>query len=463
MSKLLICDDDQGIRRTLQLHLESQGHEVRTTCDAESGIRLAPIFLPDVIILDIRMQGQSGIDALPSFKYVSPQSRIIMITAFQDMQTTISAMQNGADEYLHKPIDLDEFDQAINTALAQHLAEQDKEAFETFTIPDNFGNAMVGSSNVMKQVYKTIGRIAHTKASVLITGESGTGKEMVARAIHQAGMPNNAPFVALNCAALVDNLLESELFGHKRGAFTGAVCDQAGKFALAQGGTLFLDEVGELSAQIQAKLLRVLQEKTFTPLGSKHECFADVRIISATNLNFEQAIEEKRFREDLFYRLQVVQIALPSLSERQSDLKELVPALLYRANKELGTKINKITKTAMDLLAEYHWPGNVRELENTLTKAVALCPSELLTDDLFSEIKYKLGQQNPQSPYPINTQVQDSSLQQIEASHVRHVLTQVNNHKGKACEILQISRPRLQRILEREGKIEPERKVEGEN
>lgn len=450
MSKLLICDDDQGIRRTLQLHLESQQHDVKTANNAEIGIEITREFQPDVIILDIRMQGQSGIDAIPFLKQASPHSRIIMITAFQDMQSTISAMQNGADEYLHKPIDLDEFDQAINTALAHHLAEQDQDAFETLNIPDNFGNSMVGSSNAMKQVYKSIGRIAQSKASVLITGESGTGKEMVARAIHQAGMPSHAPFVALNCAALVDNLLESELFGHKRGAFTGAVSDQAGKFALAQGGTLFLDEVGELSAQIQAKLLRVLQEKTYTPLGSKTEYQADVRIISATNLNFEQAIEEKRFREDLYYRLQVVQIQLPSLVDRKEDLKDLVPALLYRANKELGTKISKITKAAMDLLSDYHWPGNVRELENTLIKAVALCPSELLTEDLFIDIQQKRHPNTSVDTYQVSPDTQDSSLQQIELSHVRHVLSQVNNHKGKACEILQISRPRLQRILERE-------------
>lgn len=454
MSKLLICDDDMGIRRTLQLHLESQQHEIKTATNAEAGIQLAAVFQPDIIILDIRMQGKSGIEALPDFKEVCAHSRIIMITAFQDMQSTISAMQNGADEYLHKPIDLDEFDQAINTALAQHQTAQNPEAFETLNIPDNFGNSMVGSSNAMKQVYKTIGRIAKTKASVLITGESGTGKEMVARAIHQAGMSEHAPFVALNCAALVDNLLESELFGHKRGAFTGAVSDQAGKFALAQGGTLFLDEVGELSTHIQAKLLRVLQEKTYTPLGGKHECHADVRIISATNLNFSQAIEDKHFREDLYYRLQVVQIELPSLYERKDDLKDLVPALLYRANKELGTKISKITKSAMDLLTDYHWPGNVRELENTLIKAVALCPSELLTEDLFSDIKVKLDSPPHSETYNINPQAQDSSLQQIEFSHVKHVLSQVNNHKGKACDILQISRPRLQRILEKEVKEE---------
>jgi len=458
MSKLLICDDDKGIRRTLQLHLESQGHEVETSADASSGISLAQDYQPDVIILDICMQGLSGIEALPRFKQVSPTSRIIMITAFQDMQSTISAMQNGADEYLHKPIDLDEFDQAINTALAQHLAQLNQDKLETLSVPDNFGNSMVGSSNAMKQVYKTIGKIAHTRASVLITGESGTGKEMVARAIHQAGMSEGAPFVALNCAALVDNLLESELFGHKRGAFTGAVSDQAGKFALAQGGTLFLDEVGELSAQIQAKLLRVLQEKTYTPLGSKTEYQADVRIISATNLNFDQAIKEKRFREDLYYRLQVVQIELPSLLERKEDLKELVPALLYRANRELGTKISKITKSAMDQLTDYHWPGNVRELENTLIKAVALCPSELLTEDLFVDIEQKLRQKREhkqddtlsEDTYQAHPDTQDSSLQQIEYTHVKQVLSQVNNHKGKACEILQISRPRLQRILERE-------------
>ncbi|WP_367989576.1 sigma-54-dependent transcriptional regulator [Vibrio sp. NTOU-M3] len=438
MSKLLIVDDDTGISRMLQLHYSEQ-HDVKTAHCVDDGVSIARDFCPDVIILDIRMEGKSGIEGIAEFKAISSSVRIIMITAFHDMDSTITAMQKGADEYIHKPIDIDELDQAVATAI-EYRASTHQDAL---TIPDTYGHSMVGSSHAMKEIYKTIGRVALTNASVMITGESGTGKEMVARAIHNAGRPSGSPFVALNCAALVENLLESEMFGHKKGAFTGAISEQAGKFELANQGTLFLDEVGELSPQIQAKLLRVLQEKEFTPLGGKQPVRTSARIISATNIDFEQAINDKQFREDLFYRLQVVKIHIPPLRERPEDLHDLIPALLARANKELGTKVTKVALDAMDTLCRYPWPGNVRELENTLTKAVALCPGDILTADLFEELKTDLITQEDS-----NTSA-NLSLQDIEYHHVLKVLESVNGHKGKACEILKISRPRLQRILEK--------------
>ena len=225
MSKLLIVDDDTGISRTLQLHYQSEGFQVNVANCVDEGVNIAAQFLPDVIILDIRMEGKSGIEGLPEFKTAYPQARIIMITAFHDMDSTIAAMQEGADEYIHKPIDIDELDQAVTTALEYHASTHQA----SVSIPDTFGRSMVGSSHAMKEIYKTIGRVAMTNASVMITGESGTGKEMVARAIHNARRSDSAPFVALNCAALVENLLESEMFGHKKGAFTGAISDQAGK------------------------------------------------------------------------------------------------------------------------------------------------------------------------------------------------------------------------------------------
>lgn len=439
MSKLLIVDDDTGISRTLQLHYQSEGFQVNVANCVDDGVNVAAQFLPDVIILDIRMEGKSGIEGLPEFKAACPQARIIMITAFHDMDSTIAAMQEGADEYIHKPIDIDELDQAVTTALEYHASTHQA----SVSIPDTFGRSMVGSSHAMKEIYKTIGRVAMTNASVMITGESGTGKEMVARAIHNARRSDSAPFVALNCAALVENLLESEMFGHKKGAFTGAISDQAGKFELASGGTLFLDEVGELSSQIQAKLLRVLQEKEFTPIGGKSAQQTSARIISATNIDFEQAILDKSFREDLFYRLQVVRIHIPPLRERPDDLSELIPALLARANKELNTKVSKVALDAMDLLCAYPWPGNVRELENTLTKAVALCPGDILTIDLFDELRARTPVDEAKA------KLTDLSLQDMEYQHAIAVLNSVDGHKGKACEILKISRPRLQRILEK--------------
>lgn len=353
MSKLLIVDDDTGISRTLQLHYQSQGYTVEAAHRVDTGVEIAKRLQPDVIVLDIRMEGKSGIEGIADFKSTCPEVRIIMITAYHDMESTIMAMQKGADEYIHKPIDIDELDKAVRTALEYH-ASTSKDAV---TIPDTLGRSMVGSSHAMKEIYKTIGRVALTNASVMITGESGTGKEMVARAIHNAGRPKSSPFVALNCAALVENLLESEMFGHKKGAFTGAISDQPGKFELASEGTLFLDEIGELSPQIQAKLLRVLQEKEMTPLGGKIPIKTTARIISATNIDFAQAIQDRMFREDLFYRLQVVKIHIPPLRERPEDLQELIPALLARANKELGTKVTKVALNAMGLLCSYSWPG----------------------------------------------------------------------------------------------------------
>lgn len=447
MSKLLIVDDDRGIRRTLELHFQTQGFKVKTANSVDDGVAIASVFMPNIIVLDIRMEGKSGIEGIAEFKASCPHARVIMITAFHDMQSTIEAMQNGADEYIHKPIDLDEIDSAINAALQHQVHDDD----DTITLPDHNGSAIVGSSNAMKEIFKTIGRVAMTNASVMITGESGTGKEMVAKAIHNAGKKSDQAFVAINCAALVETLLESEMFGHKKGSFTGAVSDQLGKFELAQHGTLFLDEVGELAGSIQAKLLRVLQEKEFSPLGSKKSITTNARIISATNINFEESIKAKAFREDLFYRLQVVRIHIPPLRERKEDLQTLIPALLTRINRELDTQINQVSREAMKALCDHDWPGNVRELENALTKAVALCSGKILTLDLFTNIilDEEVGLQIDARPSQGLATEADQSLQDIEYQHVLRVLDTVAGHKGKACDILKISRPRLQRILER--------------
>ncbi len=438
-NKLLIVDDDAAICRTLELHFSSEGYQVDLADSVDSGVAIAREQQPQVIILDICLGGKSGLDGLPEFRDVCPHARVVMITAYHDIDSTITAMQQGADEYIHKPIDIDELDQAVIKAL-RYFQSSEQGALE---VPQIYGQAMVGSSHAMKEVYKVIGRVAKTQAPVLITGESGTGKEMVAKALHKASFGESAPFVAINCAALVDNLLESEMFGHKKGSFTGAVSDQLGKFQLAQNGTLFLDEIGELSPLIQAKLLRVLQEKEFMPLGGKAPVKSNARIVAATNIDFDSAVKEKRFREDLYYRLQVVNIELPPLRERKDDIKDLVQVLLARANKELGTRITSIALDVMQALQNYRWPGNVRELENTLTKAVALCPGNILTLDLFAEMVPDVsGSTQGSQNFPV-----DLSLQDIEKVHVARVLSSVGWHKGKACDVLDVSRPRLQRLI----------------
>lgn len=443
MSKILIVDDDQAICRTLQIHFQHQGHTVETCQGVEAGLALLDRYPADVLVLDIRMAGMSGLEGLPLFKARRPSLRIIMITAFHDMQSTIEAMQRGADEYIHKPLDLDEIDQAVGTAL-NYQRQHSSSGIEIPREPKAGAFNLVGSSHGMRDIFKTIGRVASTRAAVLINGESGTGKEMVARAIHHASDRRQGPFVAINCAALVDGLLESEMFGHKRGAFTGAVKDQPGKFELACQGTLFLDEVGELSQATQAKLLRVLQEQEYTPLGGCQPCHTDARIIAATNVDLPAAMASGAFREDLFYRLQVVNVSLPPLRERKGDLVELVQTLMARINKELGRNVHTLSLEAMAALNNYHWPGNVRELQNVLTKAVALCNGELLTPDLLPEEV----QQARAAPAVIEVEPDwGLSLQDMERVHVEQVLERTGWHKGQACEILGISRPRLQRMI----------------
>ncbi len=443
MSNILIVDDDQAICRTLQIHFQHLGHEVEICHGVEAGLALLEGYVADVLVLDICMAGMSGLEGLPLFKALRPALRIIMITAFHDMQSTIEAMQRGADEYIHKPLDLDEIDQAVGMAL-NYQRQHGSSGIEIPREPKAGAFNLVGSSHGMRDIFKTIGRVASTRAAVLIQGESGTGKEMVARAIHHASDRRQGPFVAINCAALVDGLLESEMFGHKRGAFTGAVKDQPGKFALASNGTLFLDEVGELSQATQAKLLRVLQEQEYTPLGGCQPCHTDARIIAATNVDLPAAMASGAFREDLFYRLQVVNISLPPLRERKGDLVELVQTLMARINKELGRNVHTLSLEAMAALNNYHWPGNVRELQNMLTKAVALCNGELLTPDLLPEYV----QQTLALPAKMEAQPNwDLSLQDMERVHVEQVLERTGWHKGQACEILGISRPRLQRMI----------------
>lgn len=445
MSQLLVVDDDQAICRMLELHFQAEGHQVATAHSVDEGLQRARQCEPELIILDIRMSGKSGLEGLLEFKSLAPEARVIMITAFHDMESTIQAMQGGADDYIHKPIDLAQIDEAVGKALRQQPEQDEQLELDSSAASSS---AMVGSSSVMREVFKTIGRVANNTATVLITGESGTGKELVARAIHNASERHQGPFVAINCAALVETLLESEMFGHERGAFSGAVSQQKGKFALAENGTLFLDEVGELSPQIQAKLLRVLQEKEFLPLGGKQVLPTNARIIAATNVDLKQAAAQKDFREDLYYRLEVVRIQLPPLRQRRQDIDVLVPALLNRINRELGGKVNRVSNEVMSAFKGYDWPGNVRELENMLTKAVALCPSNLLTLELLPEALQACGRdERAEEQAELEKPLAHYSLKEVEREHVSRVLRETDGHKGKACEILGISRPKLQRLI----------------
>ncbi|MEN8213216.1 MAG: sigma-54 dependent transcriptional regulator [Pseudomonadota bacterium] len=444
MIKILIVDDDIANSRTLQLHLGSQDHQVKIAASVDEGLAIAASYQPELIILDIRMPGRSGLEGLPDFKALLPSVRVIMITAFHDMESTIEAMQQGADDYIHKPIDIDELDASI----ARLCTAGD--ASEQLSVSANMENkrdhlSMVGRSRVMKEVFKTIGLVAKSPATVLITGESGTGKELVARAIHRAGETPHGPFIAVNCAALVETLLESDMFGHEKGAFTGAVGRQEGKFSLARGGSIFLDEIGELSLSMQAKLLRVLQYKEYTPLGAKQTQHTDARVIAATNVDMEQKIKQGSFREDLYYRLQVVNIHLPPLRERKEDLLDLMQTLLSRINRELHSSVSHITRETLDCMTAYDWPGNVRELENVLMKGIALSHSDTFTPELLPE--YICSHTDLAAPQQMEKPLSELSLEEMEKIHIARVLEATGWHKGKACEILNISRPRLRRMI----------------
>jgi DNA-binding NtrC family response regulator len=452
MTQILIIDDDVASCRTLEMHFNSQGHKVYTAHSVKQGLGFDAGVNPDIIILDIRMPGESGLDGLPLFKQRYQNAHVLMITAFHDMDTTIQAMKLGANDYIHKPIDIDELDQVVIKALMQTATDDDDMEIYTQDFSLSATNTMIGHSKVMREIYKTIGLVANNPATVLITGESGTGKELVANAIHKAGSNPDAPFVAVNCAALVETLLESDMFGHEKGAFTGAVSKQIGKFTMANNGTIFLDEIGELSLSMQAKLLRVLQEKEFFPVGAKTSQSTNARIIAATNADLSKNVEDNIFREDLFYRLQVVNIHVPPLRKRREDIPDLVQALLIKINREMNRNVHRLSLDVITHIQNYDWPGNVRELENTLMKIVALCPGEVITQDLLPEkIIHDTTQNHPADHNNLANNLSTMSLQEIERVHIIRVLETNNWHKGKTCKTLGISRPRLRRLITQYG------------
>lgn len=453
MATILIVDDDVAICRTLQLHYKSQSHDVITAHSVNDGLVLAASNEIDLILLDLKMPKKTGLQGLPDFREVVPDVPIIMITAYHDMESTIEAMKNGADDYIYKPVDINELDQAVGRALIRSDEEN-----TNLSIPADDANkgknkcfSMAGHSPAMREIYKTIGLVADKPVNVLIMGESGTGKELVARAIHESGDRTDGPYVAVNCAALVETLLESDLFGHEKGAFTGAVARQMGKFAMAENGTLFLDEVGELSPAIQAKLLRVLQEKEYIPVGSEKSYKTNARVIAATNNDLQEKVKLGLFREDLFYRLKVVNIDIPPLRERREDIMDLIQTLLGRINREMRNNVSRLSMEVIDAFHHYHWPGNIRELENVLTKAVALSPTETITLDQIPEFIIEQSRSDLESMLPVHT-----SLDDMEKNHVLRVLNSTSWHKGESCRILGVSRPRLRRIIKQHGLINPD-------
>ncbi len=452
---MLVIDDDTACCRTLQLHYSSRGFEVLTANSAEEGAQRIAAGVPDIVISDVRMPGQDGISLLEDIRGKYPGIAVIMITAFQDLETTVEALHKGAVDFVGKPIDLEELDAAVNRAVTIHSDDRK----DALVIDLEDANAtIIGRSRPMQEVFKAIGKVSQSRVTVLLSGESGTGKELIARAIHKSSKDRDKPFIAINCAAIVETLLESELFGHERGAFTGAVNARKGKAELAGEGVLFLDEVGELSPRMQGKLLRLLEAREFTPVGGDSVRACKARFVAATNADLKAEVAEGNFREDLFYRLSVFNIHSPSLRERRDDIPLLIEHLLKRISCEIHKVVRRVTAEALVALQNYEWPGNVRQLSNVLMQSVVMAQDDVLTHcDLPLEIAGETAASAEcanaargmaQTPCP------PSSLKDLERGHIAQVLLETRWHKGKACEILGISRPRLDRRIKEYGLVQ---------
>lgn len=443
--RMLIIDDEQASCRTLKLHFGERGFEVDTAYSADEGITQFAKNGHDVVISDIRMPNRDGLSLLKEIRERSPDTPVIMITAFQDLDNTVAAMHSGAADCVPKPIDIEELEAAVDRAIKL----RDGGATDGLVIDHNQPTDMiVGRSRSMQEIFKAVGMVSRSRVTALVLGESGTGKELVARAIHMASADAKEPFVAVNCAALVETLLESEMFGHERGSFTGAVGDRKGKAEIAGDGTLFLDEVSELSLRMQGKILRLLEEREFTPVGGNRTMISRARFIAATNVNLEERVADGRFREDLFYRLNVVSIRVPPLRERRDDISLLVEHLLKKINREIHRRIRHVPKNVMSALTAFDWPGNVRQLENVLTRSVVMAQGDVL--DIVQLPDDRAGEMDSATFVPPDAG-HALSLKEVEREHIIRALAQTDWHKGRTCEILGISRPRLERRIREYG------------
>ena len=418
--------------------LTDQGLAVDAAADGQLALDYLDEQTPDVILADIRMPELDGLALLRLVRTRSPGIDVVLMTAFDDMPTVATAMREGAADFLTKPLDLHE----LRRVLSRILSDRDtrRKSVDSERVAVRSGADLVGRDVRMIEIYKTIGQVAAARTNVLIRGESGTGKELIARAIHEQSPDRGHPFVPVNCSALPVTLLESELFGHTRGAFTGAAAARRGRFALAGKGTIFLDEIGDTSPDFQTKLLRVLQEHEFVPVGAERAERTDARVIAATHRPLEQLMAAGHFREDLYYRLRVVEISVPPLRDRQSDLPLLVRHLAGRASAALGRGEPVVSTAALDAIRRHRWPGNVRELENCLRRAVVLTTSDVIRPEHLG-----IGSDTNDRPAKL------PSLAELEREHVARVMASTHGHKARAAQILGVSRPRLNRMLQEYG------------
>jgi two-component system response regulator PilR (NtrC family) len=442
---IMVVDDELSMRELLEYMLTKEGYEVTCAKSGREAVSLLGKTHFDLLLCDIRLGDITGLDVLRASKRNYPDTVVIMISAYATTETAVEAMNEGAYDYVPKPFDKDELMETIAKALELRTIEHEKKLLGDELKKNLHFGMIVGNSPAMRHIYKLIRQVAKTKTNVLITGESGTGKELIAGAIHQESERSQQPFVVINCGGIPETLMESELFGHKKGAFTGATQDKKGLFEIAHKGTIFLDEIGELSLPIQVKLLRVVQYKVFKPVGGNEDISVDIRIISATNKSLEKEVIAGNFREDLFYRLNVIEIRVPPLRERRADLRALAQHFLEKYSKETGKEITKFSSYAIDLLQKYDFPGNIRELENLLERSVALSTTNIILPDSlalslhkrrwiegFKDRRFDLDEVSKGVAL-------DSILEEIERAYLKKALECSNGNKNKAAEFLGIS------------------------
>ena len=438
-ARILVVDDERSMREFLEILLRKEGYDVTTAGDVDGALMALASDDFDLVITDMQMPGRSGLDLLRGIREAQADALVVMITAFATTETAIAAMKEGAYDYLTKPFKVDEIKLVVQKALEKKLLSSENARLRSELRSERQQRQMVGNSPRMQQVYEMVTRIAPTKTNVLIAGESGTGKELVARAIHAESDRASAPFVALNCAAIPENLLESELFGHVKGAFTGAVGNKSGLFETADTGTLFLDEVGELTLPLQVKLLRVLQEKTIRRVGGNSDRRVDVRILAATNRRLEVEVAAGRFREDLYYRLNVIQLELPPLRDRLEDLPLLVHHFVEKYGRELGKVVRGVSEEAMECLRAHTWPGNVRELENGIERAVALSRGEWIEAESLPPSVRQQAEARPGVKLPQGNLDLDNLVADYERELLLGALKRSSGVKKRAAQSLGIS------------------------
>jgi nitrogen regulation protein NR(I) len=475
MSKLLLIDDEEDVRYSFQRIFDSPEIEFMTASSGEEGLKVIPKFKPDLVLMDIRMGGMNGLETLRRIRASNPKLLVILMTAYGTTQMAIEAMKLGAYDYLLKPFDALKIKELVGNALRAARDMKQVVSYQPLLESEDYELGIVGRSMAMQQVFKLIGQVAASDATALITGESGTGKELVARAIYHHSDRNQQPFLAVNCAAIPEQLLESELFGHERGAFTGATNQRVGKFEQCNHGTIFLDEIGDMTPATQTKILRVLQSGTFERVGGNQPMQVDVRVIAATNKPLEAAVAAKQFREDLFYRLNVVRLPIPPLRERPDDIPLLVNYFLEKNARELQKPPKSVAANVIRALEKYHWPGNVRELENAIRRAHVMAKSDaILLSDLPPEITGQPGLGGNSSMAPASSATTDASatdasglarqlfqwarrdpklkvIPAVERELVIQALKETNNNQVHAAKLLGITRATLRKRIDKFG------------